>query len=383
MDKKDYYEVLGVPRNASKEEIKKAYRKLARKYHPDVNPGDKEAEKRFKEVKEAYEVLSDDNLRARYDQFGHRGVDSEGGFGDFGGFGGFGETGTGFGGFEDIFDIFFGGDFGVQRRRKGPQQGRDIRADVEISFEEAAFGVDKKVKVTRNEKCDTCGGTGAEPGTHPTTCPRCNGSGQIRVSQKTPFGHFQSIRTCNYCGGEGTVITTPCRECRGKGQVQKRRTISVKIPPGVDNNSRLRVAAEGDSGINGGPPGDLYVYISVKPHKFFKRRDYDVLYELPISFVQAALGCELKVPTLDGEVTLKIPEGTQPDTTFRLRGRGIPHLKGSSRGDQLVKVKVITPTNLTEEQKQILRQFDATCDETNHRIKDKGFFQRVKDAFMG
>jgi len=387
VSKRDYYEVLGVPRNASKEEIKKAYRKLARKYHPDVNPGDKNAEEKFKEIKEAYEVLSDDNLRARYDQFGHQGVSDEGGFGgfgDFGGFGGFGESTSGFGGFSDIFDIFFGDDFGIKnQQKKGPRRGRDLMADLELSFEEAAFGIEKDLKITRYEKCSACDGSGAEPGTHPTTCSACGGTGQIRVSQRTPFGHFQSIRTCQQCGGEGTVILSPCSKCRGKGQVKKQRTISVKVPPGVDDGTRLRMSSEGDCGTHGGPPGDLYVHIHVKPHPYFKRQGYDVIYELPLSFVKAAVGCEVKVPTLEGEVDLKIPEGTQPDTVFKIRGRGIPRLRGGSRGDQLVRVKLFTPTNLTEEQKEILREFDSTCGEFNHKVKDKGFFRRVKDAFMG
>ncbi|NLO88726.1 MAG: molecular chaperone DnaJ [Clostridia bacterium] len=386
MSKRDYYEVLGVPRNASKEEIKKAYRKLARKYHPDVNPGDKNAEEKFKEIQEAYEVLSDDNLRARYDQFGHQGVNDEGGFGgfgDFGGFGGFGESTSGFGGFSDIFDIFFGDDFGIKnQRKKGPRRGRDLVTELELSFEEAAFGVKKDLKITRYEKCSSCDGKGAEPGTHPSPCSTCGGTGQIRITQKTPFGHFQSIRTCQQCGGEGTVILTPCSKCQGKGQVKKQRTIRVEVPPGVDDGTRLRMTSEGDCGTHGGPPGDLYVHVRVKPHPHFKRQGYDVIYELPLSFVKAAVGCEVKVPTLEGEVDLKIPEGTQPDTVFKIRGKGIPRLRGGSRGDQLVRVKLFTPTNLTEEQKEILREFDNTCGEFNYKVKDKGFFRRVKDAFM-
>ena len=387
MGKKDYYDILGVSRNASKDEIKKAYRKLAREYHPDVNPNSEEAEEKFKSIKEAYEVLTDDNMRARYDQFGHEGVKSEPGFG---GFGGFSRTETDFGSFDDIFDMFFGDDLGFRRKRKkGPEKGADIRASLTISFEEAAFGTEKKVTVMRNEKCRDCAGTGAKSGTHPATCQNCNGTGQTRVVQKTPFGQFQSIRPCEKCGGEGTVVTDPCKKCGGNGRVRKDRTINVKIPTGVDNNSRSRVAAEGDSGIRGGPPGDLYVYITVDSHEYFRRRGYDVLYEHDITFVDAALGCKVNVPTLDGEVTLEIPEGTQPDTTFRLRGKGIPHLKSSKRGDQYVKVNVITPTNLSEDQKDMLRNFEASCDETNRIVKDekddrgKGFFQRVKDAFMG
>lgn len=376
MSKRDYYDVLGVSKGASKEEIKKAYRKLARKYHPDVNQGDKAAEEKFKEVKEAYEVLSDDNLRARYDRFGHEGVKSDG-FEGFGGAGGFD-----FGGFGDIFDVFFGDHFGQRQRPRGSEQGDDIRADLELTFEEAAFGVEKEVKVTRKEKCRICKGTGASPGSGPQTCPTCHGSGQIKISQRTPFGQFQSIRTCSQCSGEGTIISDPCRTCHGKGQVNKKRTIKVKVPSGVEDGMRLRVAAEGNSGLRGGPPGDLYVFLRVKPHKFFERRGNNVFCEYPISFVQAALGCEIEVPTLDGTAKMRIPEGTQTDTVFRLRGHGIPHLKGSSRGDQLVKVKVVVPTGLTEEQKELLRQFDDTIDDSNTVGKEKGFFERVKDAFM-
>lgn len=377
MAKRDYYEVLGVPKNASKEEIKKAYRTLARKYHPDVNQGDKGAEEKFIEVKEAYEVLSDENLKARYDQYGHEGVKSEG-FEGFGGAGGFD-----FGGFGDIFDVFFGGQGGQQRRSQGPMQGGDARADLNLSFEEAAFGVEKDVQVNRKEKCKVCSGTGAKPGTAPKTCPSCHGSGQIKVAQRTPFGQFQSIRPCNQCGGSGTVIEEPCQTCHGKGHVNKKRTINVKVPAGVEDGIRLRVAAEGDSGIRGGPPGDLYVFLHVAPHKLFERRDDNIHFEIPVSFAQAALGCEIQVPSLDGDVSLKIPAGTQPGTTFRMRGYGIPHLKGGSRGDQMVKVRVVTPTNLTEAQKQLLKQFDESYDETAQTSKEKGFFERVKDAFMG
>ena len=375
MAKRDYYEVLGVSKSSSKDEIKKAYRTLARKYHPDVNQGDKNAEEKFKEVKEAYEVLSDDNLKARYDQYGHDGVKSEG-FEGFGGAGGFD-----FGGFENIFDVFFGGQAGP-RRSHGPMQGGDARADLNLTFEEAAFGVEKEVQTNRKEKCTVCSGTGAKPGTSPKTCPACHGSGQIKVAQRTPFGQFQSIRPCNQCNGSGTVIEEPCQTCHGKGQVNKRRTIKVKVPPGVEDGIRLRVAAEGDSGIRGGPPGDLYVILHVAPHKLFERRGYDIHFEIPLSFTQAALGCEMEVPSLDGNVELKIPEGTQSGTTFRLRGYGIPQLKGASRGDQMVKVRVVTPTKLTEEQTQLLRHFDDSYDEAAQAVKEKGFFERVKDAFM-
>lgn len=377
MSKRDYYEVLGITKDATKEDIKKAYRKLARKYHPDVNQGDKSAEEKFKEVKEAYEVLSDENLRARYDHYGHEGVKNEG-FEGFGGAGGFGD----FGGFGDIFDVFFGDQFGQQRRRSGPEQGDDIRADLDLTFEEAAFGTEKEVRISRKEKCQVCSGTGAKPGTAPETCPTCHGSGQIKVAQRTPFGQFQSVRTCTQCSGSGTVIADPCQTCHGRGQVSKKRTIKVNVPAGVEDGMRLRVAAEGGSGLRGGPPGDLYVVLRVLPHKIFERRGNDIFCEYPISFAQAALGSEIEVPGLKGMAKLKIPEGTQTDTTFRLRGHGIPHLKGAGRGDQLVKVKIVVPTALTDEQKQLLRQFDATVDDSNVTPKEKGFFERVKDAFM-
>jgi len=380
MSKRDYYEVLGISKDATKDDIKKAYRTLARKYHPDVNQGSKEAEEKFKEVKEAYEVLSDENLRARYDQFGHEGVKSEG-F-DFGGAGGFGGGFGDFGGFGDIFDVFFGDQFSQRRRPPGPEPGDDIRADLDITFEEAAFGTEKDVKISRKEKCMVCGGTGAKPGTKPEDCPKCHGSGQIKVAQRTPFGQFQSIRTCTQCNGAGTVISDPCQTCYGRGQTSKKRTIKVKIPPGVEDGMRLRVAAEGDSGLRGGPPGDLFVVLRVLPHKLFERRGYDVFCEYPISFAQAALGAEIEVPSLSGMAKLRIPEGTQTDTVFRLRGHGIPHLKGAGRGDQLVKVKITVPTGLTEEQKELLRQFDDTVEEINETPKEKGFFGRMKDAFM-
>lgn len=378
MAKRDYYDILGVGRDATPEQIKKAYRTLARKYHPDVNPNDKEAEEKFKEVKEAYDVLSDPDKRARYDQFGHAGTSDQGfgGFGDFGGFGG----GADFGGFGDIFDMFFGG-FGGGAKRQGPQKGDDLRYDLDITFEEAAFGVEKDIEIPRTEECPTCNGSGAEPGTHPTACSVCGGTGQVRITQSTPLGRFQTIKTCTQCHGTGRIISTPCHECKGRGKVRRFRKIHITIPAGVDNDSKLRVPGEGEAGSLGGPPGDLYVFISVKPHKLFKRKGYDVISEAEINFVQAALGDEIQVPTLDGMIKLKIPEGTQTGTSFRLKGRGISRLRSSGRGDHHVKIVVVTPTNLTEKQKEALREFGKTLTQDNQKAKEKGFFDKVKEAF--
>lgn len=375
MSKRDYYEVLGVSRDSSQDEIKKAYKKLAKKYHPDLNPDSKTAEEKFKEVSEANEVLSNAEKRARYDQFGHAGAN------DAGGFGGFGDGGD-FGGFNDIFDMFFGGGGGGGNRR-GPQRGADLRLDLSISFEEAAFGVEKDVEIPRMENCEICGGSGAEPGTKPQTCSVCGGSGKVRANQSTPFGQFQTVKTCHRCHGEGTIIENKCKHCGGSGKVRKTRKIHVKIPAGVDSDSRLRVANEGEAGNLGGPPGDLYVYLTVRPHKIFKRNHDDVICEFPISFVQAALGDEVEVPTLDGKVKIKIPEGTQTGTSFRLRGRGMTKLRGYGRGDQHVKVKVVTPTNLTEQHKKLLKEFGDCCTDDQQPEKTKGFFEKVKDAFKG
>lgn len=374
MSKRDYYEVLGVDRNATETEIKKAYRKLARQYHPDVNPDNKEAEAKFKEISEAYEVLSDPEKRSRYDRFGHAGTEA-GGFG--GGFGGFGGgPGPDFGGFGDIFDMFFGGGFGAARPQRGPRKGADLQLGISISFEEAAFGVEKEVKIGRLESCPICRGTGAEPGTQPRTCPTCGGRGQVAESQSTPFGHFQTVRTCPRCQGEGKIIETPCKECRGSGTVRKNRTIKVTIPAGVDTGSRLRLSGEGEGGIRGGPPGDLFVQITVKPHKIFRRDGYDVTCEIPISFAQAALGAELEVPTLEGKTILRIPEGTQTGSSFRLKGKGIPSLRGFGRGDQHVVVKIVTPTRLTERQKELLREFNE-IEAKDGPVREKGFWKRA------
>lgn len=378
MAKRDYYDILGISKGASQEEIKKAYRKLARKYHPDVNPGDETAEEKFKEASEAYEVLGDEQKRANYDQFGHAG-DPGAGFGGF-------QGGGGFGGFDDIFDMFFsggtgfGGGGGNARR---PQRGADLRYDLTVDFKEAVFGVKKDISIPRTENCTTCDGTGSAPGTTPSNCRTCGGTGQVQVTQSTPFGRFQSIRACHHCHGTGEVITSPCNDCHGQGRVRRTRNISITIPAGVDTGSRLRVAGEGEAGTLGGPPGDLYVVLRVKPHKKFQRQRQDIFIEIPITIVQATLGDEIIVPTLDGDDSVKIPEGTQSGARFTLKGKGVPKLQGSGRGDQHISVQVVTPTNLNEKQKELLKEFGKTLGQSNFNVKDKSFFEKVKEAFMG
>ncbi|EEG78051.1 molecular chaperone DnaJ [Dethiobacter alkaliphilus] len=377
MAKRDYYEVLGVSKDASAEEIKKAYRRLARKYHPDVNPDDKSAEEKFKEVKDAFDVLSDSNRRAQYDQFGHAAEEGGFGAGGFGGQGGF----QGFGGFEDIFDTFFGG---AQRggRRNGPQRGNDLRYDMEITLEEAAFGLETTVDIPRSETCETCSGSGAKPGTQPETCAHCNGTGQEQVMRNTAFGRFVSVKPCDVCRGEGKIIKERCPDCHGNGQVRRERKIEVKIPGGVDTGSRLRVSGEGEAGLRGGPPGDLYIVLHVRPHEVFKREGNDIIVEMPISFAQATLGTELEVPTLDGKARVKVPEGTQPGTLFRLRGKGIPHLRGYGRGDQHVRVAVKIPKKLSGKQKELVRQYAELAGE-EVLPQDKGIINKMKDALGG
>ena len=382
MSKRDYYEVLGVSKTATQDELKKAYRKLARKYHPDLNKDNAEAAEKFKECNEAYSVLSDEQKRAQYDQFGHAafengGMGGGGGFGGAGGFGGFGGSGM-----EDIFDMFFGGQGGRGGRnsKAGPQRGADLRFDLEISFEEAAFGLEKEINLYRDEVCDHCHGEGAEPGSKVETCPECNGSGYVRFTQNTMFGQMVNERPCSRCKGEGKIISEPCKECRGKGTVKRNKKLKVKIPAGVDNGSRLRVSNEGEAGAKGGPSGDLYVYLYVKPHKFFERDGTTVLCEVPINIVQATLGADIKVPTLDGQVTMKIPEGTQPGKVMRIKGKGIPGLRNSSRGDQLVRIKVVVPTKLSDKQKDALRKF-ADISKDNINPEEKSFMDKVKDFF--
>lgn len=375
MAKRDYYEVLGLEKGVDEQAIKKAYRKLAMQYHPDKNPGNKEAEEKFKEINEAYEVLGDANKRARYDQFGHSGV---GGNGD-GGFEGF----SGHGGFDDIFgDIFdmFGGGFSSGRRRNGPQKGADLKYELGITFEEAAFGVEKDISVSKRESCSTCNGTGAKPGTSKKTCTNCNGSGEVRYAQRTPLGQFVNVKTCDVCHGEGSIIETPCKDCSGTGKIMKDKKIHIKIPAGVDTGSVIPLRGQGEPGSKGGPAGDLYIVLRVKPHEIFQRDGSDVICEMPITFVQAALGDELVVPTLDGKVKYKIPEGTQSGTIFRLKGKGIPNLKGYGRGDHYIKVIVEIPKRLNEKQKDLLKRFADEMGEDVHEQR-KTFFDKVKDVF--
>ncbi len=374
MSKRDFYEVLGVDRNASADEIKRAYRKLAMKYHPDKNQGDQEAENKFKEINEAYEVLSSPEKKQRYDQFGHAGVNGNGGGGFEGGFGGFG-------GFDDIFgDIFdmFGG--GASRRRNGPQKGSDIKYETTITFEEAAFGTEKTVEFHRYDNCETCHGTGAKAGSNKKTCSHCKGTGEIRYTQRTPLGQIVNVKACPHCEGEGQIIEEPCTTCNGKGKVRKLKKIKVRIPAGVDNGMVIPLRGEGEPGTKGGPPGDLYVVLKVLPHRIFTRDGLDIICEIPITFVQAALGDELEVPTLEGKVKYKIPEGTQSGTVYRLKAKGIVSPKGYGKGDQFVKVVVEVPRKLSEKQKDILRQFAAEGGEDVHEQR-KSFFEKVKDAF--
>ena len=377
--KRDYYEVLGVSRSASEDEIKKAYRKLAKQYHPDLNPGNAEAEQKFKEVNEAYEVLSDSNKKARYDQFGFAGVDPNygAGAGGGGGFGGF--TDFDFGDLGDIFGSFFGGGFGGNGRssRSGPQRGESIRVGVTVSFEEAAFGCEKEVTVDRVDQCPTCKGSGCESGTTPEVCSQCGGTGTVQQRRQTPMGVFATTTTCPKCGGRGKIIHSPCKDCGGTGQQRKRRTIQVNIPAGIDNGQTISLRGQGSAGRNGGPAGDLLITVTVRPHPLFRREGNDVLCEAPITFTQAVLGGEMEIPTIDGKVKYDIPEGTQTGTTFRLRGKGIPNLNGRGRGDQYVTVYIETPRNLNREQKEALKKFSQSLGEHNYEAR-KNFFSKFK-----
>ncbi|HNY00811.1 MAG TPA: molecular chaperone DnaJ [Oscillospiraceae bacterium] len=360
-EKRDYYEVLGVTKGASDDEIKKAYRKMAKENHPDLHPGDKACEERFKEVNEAYEILSDPDKKARYDQYGHAAFDPSAGFGGggAGGFGDFGDIfsdifGGGFGGFGDIF----GG--GGGRASNAPRKGESIRTNVSISFEEAAFGCKKDVTVARIEVCPDCKGTGCAPGTTPEICPDCKGTGSVRTTQRTPFGMVQSSGPCQRCRGTGKIIHQPCPTCHGMGNVRKQHKLNVTIPAGIDDGQTVSVRGQGNAGSNGGPAGDLLVFIIVRPHARFERDGANVVMEQEISYAQAVLGADIEVPTLDGSVKLNIPEGTQAGSVFRMKGKGIPLLRGSGRGDQYVTVKVAVPKNLTASQKELLREFAAS-----------------------
>ena len=385
-DKRDYYEVLGVDRSANDDELKKAYRKLAKKYHPDLNPGDAEAEKKFKEANEAYEVLSDSEKRARYDQFGHAGVDPS--YGAGGGYGGGygGGFGGGFDDLGDIFSSFFGGGFGGfggGRRTadpNAPTRGGNTSATVNISFEEAAKGCRKKIKVTRITSCPDCSGSGAAKDGSVKTCPNCHGSGQVEVVQRTPIGSIRTQSVCEQCRGTGKIIDKPCRTCAGKGRIRKSEEREVEIPAGISDGMSIRVRGAGDEGKNGGPAGDLNIIVSVRPHPIFERENFDVFCTVPITLTQATLGAEIIVPTIDGKVKFTIPEGTQPGTEFRLRGKGIQRLNYSGRGDQYVTVTVEIPRNLSKEQKKLLRDFEDTTADKNYD-KKKSFAEKLKEFF--
>lgn len=376
--KRDYYEVLGISKGASDEDIKKAYRQMAKKYHPDLNPGDKDAEAHFKEVNEAYEVLSDAQKKARYDQYGHAGVDPN--------FGAGGYQGYGFDGMDidlgDIFSSFFGGGGSRRANPNAPRQGADVSASVVISFEEAAKGCKKQVDIRLVDTCPDCRGSGAAKGSTPQTCPVCNGTGQERRQQRTPFGVIQTQSVCSRCRGKGKIIDKPCPTCTGTGQVRKPTSVGINIPAGIADGQVITIRGKGNAGINGGPAGDLEVQVAVRPHPVFEREGYDILCELPLTFTQMALGAEVQVPTLDGPVPYTIREGTQPDEIFRLKGKGFPYINGRGRGDEVVRVTVEVPKNLTSEQKKLLHAFEESLGEKNYQ-KRRSFFDKLRDAFGG
>lgn len=375
MTSRDYYQILGVPRNASQEEIKGAFRRLARQYHPDVNDSPN-AEERFKEINEAYAVLSDEEKRSIYDRYGHAGLNGMGGMPDF--------TNFDFPDFADLFSDFFG--FGTSRRRQrgryAPRRGADLQYNLKLTFEEAVFGTEKEIEITRDEICSACRGTRAEPGTSPVRCSTCGGSGEIRKARQTILGSMVQVSTCPACGGSGEVVSTPCRTCGGRGFERRTRKKVVSVPAGVDDGTQIRLAGEGQPGINGGPPGNLYLVINVKPHKFFRRRGDDILLNLSINVAQAALGAEVEVPTIDSSVMLKIPPGTQSGKVFRLRGKGVPNLRGSRRGDQLVLVDVKIPTRLTNEQRELFEKLAASLG-SEVAPEERSFFERLKDIMGG
>ena len=378
---KDYYEILGVSRDASEKDIKKAYRKLARKYHPDANPDDPEAETRFKQINEAYQVLNNPEKRRAYDQFGHAasGRSQAGGFGgfdarDFGGFGDFEDL-------NDIFDAFFGGGTRSSRGSRRPQRGRDVEVSLNISFEEAAFGCEKELEIARAETCPTCDGSGAKPGTEPEVCPECDGAGRVNAQRNTPLGQFVTSRTCPRCHGQGKIISDLCPECRGRGQVRRKRKVKVDVPAGVEDGMRLRLTGEGEVGESGAPNGDLYVRIRVQPHEEFKRRGNDVHVEMKISMTEASLGAKREVETLHGTETIRIKQGTQNGDTLALRDKGIPYLRGYGHGDHIITFRVVTPRNLTDEERQLLAEFAALRGEEIDQAGSEGFINRVRRAF--
>ena len=374
-NKRDYYEVLGVSKTASPDEIKKAYRKLAKQNHPDLNPNDKDAEARFKEANEAYEVLSNPEKRQKYDQFGHAGVDPNFGAGGFGG-GGFGFDDIDLG---DIFGSFFGGGFGggSARARNAAQRGESLRASLTLSFEEAAFGCEKEISIARTESCPNCHGSGAESGTSPETCSNCHGTGTVKTTHRTPLGVMSTTSPCPNCNGTGKIVKNPCKSCRGTGKTRTTRKIKVKVPAGIDEGQTISLRGEGNAGTNGGPNGDLLINITIRPHAILTRDGTSVLCEVPITYAQAVLGAEIEVPTLDGKVKYTVPEGTQTGTVFRLRGKGIPVLNSKSRGDQFVRVNIEVPKNLTQKQKDLLKHFAESLGENAHTER-KSFFDKIK-----
>lgn len=373
---RDYYEVLGVPKNADANELKKAYRKLAMEYHPDRNKSEDAAEK-FKEINRAYEVLSDDQKRSVYDRFGHAGVDGQaGGAGGFEGF-------THFDGFGDIFDAFFGGASRRGGRRRGPARGADLRYNLKLTFEEAVFGTEKEIEYQRQERCETCEGRGAEPGSELVTCPECNGAGEIRRSQQSIFGQFVNVTACGRCQGEGRIIPNPCETCRGTGRTRQTRKIEVKVPAGVEDGQQIRLTGEGESGPRGGEPGHLFVALNVQPHEVFERVEDHIVLELPVNLAQAALGAEIEIPTLDGELAFEVPAGTQSGEDFVIRGKGVPHLRGTGRGDMVVRVTVVVPETLNDEQRDLLEKLAATMGTPTLPKRQKGFFERIRDAMAG
>ncbi len=378
-EKRDYYEVLGVQKGASEDEIKKAFRKQAKQYHPDLNPGNKEAEAKFKEVNEAYEVLSNKDKRSRYDRFGFAGVDPNYGAGStaYGGGSPFGQDID----INDIFNSFFGGFGGrTQKNQNAPRKGSDVEASITISFEEAAKGCKKEVTYQNVETCKECNGTGAKEGTNLKTCPDCRGTGQVTAQKRTPFGVVQTSSACEKCRGKGKIVEKPCEKCAGVGRIRSSRTVTVTVPAGISQDQILNISGHGNSGYNGGPAGDLHVYVNVKKHEIFERKGDDVWCEIPVTFAQAAIGHEVTVPTLDGKSTYTVHPGTQPGDIFILKGKGIPHLHSKGRGDQYVKVTIEVPRNLNNKQKEMLKQFDASCTSSNYQ-KRSGFFDKVKNLF--